>query len=100
MKLHVVDECYSDFDMLRDGEVGDIIHHRTFNQEGTKYYRIVLRDGVRDLVEEPDFEEDDVVNPKKKKRTKHMKARKLVVNKISRNSKKEWSVRKGLFPLR
>lgn len=74
MKIHVVDECDSGFDMENVGEVGDIIHHRTFNQEGNKYYRIVMREGVRDLVEEIDFCEE-IVSTKKK--TKHIKPTKM-----------------------
>ena len=90
MKLHVVDEGFSDFNMGKDGEEGDIIHHRTFNQEGTKYYRIVMREGKRELVEEEyDFENCSLVKDvktKKKKKTKHIKPKKLVVKaiKISR----------------
>ncbi len=78
MKIHVVYECYSSFDMYKDGEVGDIIHHRTFNQEGNKYYRIVMREeGMRELVEEDDFVEEEMFATQKK--TKHIKPRKVVV---------------------
>ncbi len=75
MKIHVVDEDESGFDMENVGEVGDIIHHRTCNQEGNKYYRIVLREGVRELVEEFEFGEEKQV----RKKTKHIKPKKIVV---------------------
>lgn len=83
MKLHVVDEGCSDFNMDKDGEEGDIIYHRTCNQEGTKYYRIVMREGMRELVEEEyDFDSET----RKKKKTKHIKPKKLVV-KVEREIK-------------
>ena len=85
MKFHVVDEGFSDFDMDKDGKEGDIIHYRTCNQEGTKYYRIVMREGMRELVEEHDFENFHTENAKKKK-TKHIKPKKLVV-KVEREIK-------------
>lgn len=86
MKLHVVDEDCSDFNMDKDGEEGDIIYHRTCNQEGTKYYRIVMREGMRELVEEAhDFDHFHSENAKKKK-TKHIKPKKLVV-KVEREIK-------------
>lgn len=95
MKFHVVDEGFSDFNMDKDGKEGDIIHYRTFNQEGTKYYRIVMREGIRELVEEQDFEHFHSENAQicddkngNKKKTKHIKPKKILVkstrDKISR----------------
>ena len=95
MKFHVVDEGCSDFDMDKDGKEGDIIHYRTCNQEGTQYYRIVIREGKRELVEEQDFEHFHYENAQicddkngKKKKTKHIKPKKILAkikrDKISR----------------
>jgi len=51
MKVHTVYENDDDneFNMYKDGEVGDVIHYLPDNQEGIKHYRIVMIDGKRDL---------------------------------------------------
>ena len=52
MKIHrVYDYNDPDFDIYKDGEEGDVIHFMPNNQEGIRFYRIIMRDGTRKLEE-------------------------------------------------
>jgi hypothetical protein len=52
MKIHrVYDYNDPDFDIYKDGEEGDVIHFMPNNQEGIRFYRIIMRDGKRKLEE-------------------------------------------------
>jgi len=46
MKIHrVYDFNDPDFDIYKDGEEGDVIHFIPNNQEGIRFYRIIMRNG-------------------------------------------------------
>ena len=79
MKIHnVYDYNDPDFDMYKDGDDGDIIHFTPNNQEGIRFYRIVMRDGKREL-EETSEKESQVKSKKNKKRRSMAKNRRSVI---------------------
>lgn len=81
MKIHTVyDYNDPDFDIYKDGEEGDMIHFLPNNQEGIRYYRIVMKNGQREL-------EDTTSSPLEKK-TKKRKTRRSVVVKARDRKRK------------
>jgi hypothetical protein len=83
MKIHsVYDYNDPDFDMYKDGDEGDIIHFTPNNQEGIRFYRIVMRNGQRELEETTS---SAVESSKKKKR----KTRRSVIVKARDKKKKQ-----------
>ena len=86
MKIHTVyDYNDPDFDIYKDGEEGDMIHFLPNNQEGIRYYRIVMKNGQREL-------EDTTSSPLEKK-TKKRKTRRSVIVKARDKKKKMQSKR-------
>lgn len=83
MKIHsVYDYNDPDFDMYKDGDEGDIIHFTPNNQEGIRFYRIVMRNGQREFEETTS---SAIESSKKKKR----KTRRSVIVKARDKKKKQ-----------
>ena len=88
MKIHTVfDYNDPDFDIYKDGEEGDIIHFLPNNQEGIRYYRIVIKNGQRELEETTSSSLQQ--SSSKKKKTKKRKTRRSVVVKARDRKRKK-----------
>ena len=88
MKIHTVfDYNDPDFDIYKDGEEGDMIHFLPNNQEGIRYYRIVMKNGQRELEETTSSSLQQ--SSSKKKKTKKRKTRRSVVVKARDRKRKK-----------
>ena len=86
MKIHTVyDYNDPDFDIYKDGEEGDMIHFLPNNQEGIRYYRIVMKNGQRELEETT----SSPLESSKKKKTQKRKTRRSVVEKARDRKRKK-----------
>jgi hypothetical protein len=86
MKIHTVyDYNDPDFDIYKDGEEGDMIHFLPNNQEGIRYYRIVMKNGQRELEETT----SSPLESSKKKKTQKRKTRRSVVVKARDRKRKK-----------
>ena len=82
MKIHTVyDYNDPDFDIYKDGEEGDMIHFLPNNQEGIRYYRIVMKNGQREL--------EETTSSSLEKKTKKRKTRRSVVVKARDRKRKK-----------
>jgi hypothetical protein len=89
MKIHsVYDYNDPDFDMYKDGEEGDIIHFTPNNQEGIRFYRIVMRNGQREL-EETSSSALQQSSSKKTKKRKRKTRRSVIVKARDKKKKKK-----------
>jgi len=83
MKIHTVyDYNDPDFDIYKDGEEGDMIHFLPNNQEGIRYYRIVMKNGQREL-------EETTSSPLESSKKKKRKTRRSVVVKARDRKRKK-----------